>query len=79
MTAAEKELLQYFKQETTPLFTNDEMKTIYNLVLQAAMKNEPGENCLLDNIIHKAECILPQVHELQVQLEPEAFPNEIVQ
>jgi len=71
MTSGEKELLQYFKQDATPLFSNDEMRKIYALVLQAAMKNESGENSLLDNVIHKVECTLPR--ESDVLQEPKAL------
>ncbi len=60
MDAREKEILQYFKQDAIPLFTVGEMKKIYSLVLQAGMDNGPEGNSLLDSILHKAECFLPQ-------------------
>lgn len=66
MTAREKEILRYFRQEPIPLFTHEEMRKIYSLALQAGMENEPGESGLLDDIIHKAECSLPQEERVSV-------------
>lgn len=60
MTTEERSILQYFKQDCTPLFTTEEMREICSLAVQAGMKNAPDRSHLLDKIIHKAECMLPQ-------------------
>ena len=60
MTAEERSILQYFKQDCTPLFTTEEMREICSLAVQAGMENDPDRSHLLDKIIHKAECMLPQ-------------------
>lgn len=60
MSAEERSLLQYFKQDCTPLFTTEEMREICSLAVQAGMENDPDRSHLLDKIIHKAECMLPQ-------------------
>lgn len=60
MTTEEKQILQYFKQDCTPLFSADEMRTICTLALQAGMNNDPAHASVLDSIIHKAECCLPK-------------------
>ena len=57
MPAGEKEILQYFKHGSSPLFTVGEMQKIYALVLQAGMENEPGEK-ELHSILRKVECVL---------------------
>ncbi|QOX64415.1 hypothetical protein FRZ06_14220 [Anoxybacterium hadale] len=60
MSAEERSILQYFKQDCTPLFTTEEMREICSLAVQAGMENDPDRSHLLDKIIHKAECMLPQ-------------------
>ncbi|WFR59141.1 hypothetical protein QA584_08655 [Anaerocolumna sp. AGMB13025] len=60
MTAEERSILQYFKQDCIPLFTKEEMREICSLAVQAGMENDPARSRLLDKIIHKAECMLPQ-------------------
>ncbi|MPN58488.1 hypothetical protein SDC9_206193 [bioreactor metagenome] len=60
MTAEERSILQYFKQDGIPLFTTEEMREICSLAVQAGMENDPDRSKLLDKIIHKAECMLPQ-------------------
>lgn len=60
MTTEERSILQYFKQDCTPLFTTEEMREICFLAVQAGMENDPDRSHLLDKIIHKAECMLPQ-------------------
>jgi len=60
MTAEERTILQYFKQDCIPLFTKEEMREICSLSVQAGMGNDPDRSKLLDKIIHKAECMLPQ-------------------
>lgn len=60
MTEEERTILQYFKQDCTPLFTTEEMREICSLAVQAGMENDPDRSPLLDKIIHKAECMLPQ-------------------
>jgi len=60
MTAEERTILQYFKQDCIPLFTKEEMREICSLAVQAGMGNDPDRSKLLDKIIHKAECMLPQ-------------------
>lgn len=60
MTAEERSILQYFKQDCIPLFTTEEMREICSLAVQAGMENNPDRSHLLDKIIHKAECMLPQ-------------------
>lgn len=59
MPAREKEILEYLKQDARPLFTKEEMQKIYTLVLQAGIKNEPGEK-ELRSILHKTECLLSE-------------------
>jgi len=59
MPAGEKETLQYFKQDASPLFTVGEMQKIYALVLQAGMENGLGEK-ELHSILRKAECVLAE-------------------
>ncbi|MCI8645051.1 MAG: hypothetical protein HFG79_16585 [Lachnospiraceae bacterium] len=59
MPAREKEILEYLKQDACPLFTKEEIQKIYTLVLQAGIKNEPGEK-ELRSILRKAECLLPE-------------------
>lgn len=79
MTAREKEILGYFRQECIPLFTQAEMRKIYFLALQAGMENEPEESGLLDDIIHKAECSLPQAERISARgQEQEALQREAV-
>lgn len=39
----------------TPLFTPEEMRTIFALAVKAGMENDPQTAGLLDGIIHKAE------------------------
>lgn len=58
MTAEEKQILQYFKQEAAPLFSGKEMRAICSLALQAGMGNDPARAGVLDSIIHKVECCL---------------------
>lgn len=60
MTAEERTILQYFKQDCIPLFTKEEMQEICSLAVQAGMENDPDRSKLLDKIIHKTECMLPQ-------------------
>ena len=60
MTAEERSILQYFKQDCIPLFTTEEMREICSLAVLAGMENDPDRSKLLDKIIHKAECMLPQ-------------------
>lgn len=60
MTAEERTILQYFKQDCIPLFTKEEMREICSLAVQAGMGNDPDRSKLLSKIIHKAECMLPQ-------------------
>ena len=79
MTAREKEILGYFRQECIPLFTQAEMRKIYFLALRAGMENEPEESGLLDDIIHKAECSLPQAERVSARgQEQEALQGEAV-
>ncbi len=79
MTAREKEILGYFRQECIPLFTQAEMRKIYFLALRAGMENEPEESELLDDIIHKAECSLPQAERVSARgQEQEALQGEAV-
>lgn len=59
MPAGEKEILQCFKQDASPLFTVGEMQKIYALVLQAGMENGLGEK-ELHSILRKAECVLAE-------------------
>ena len=59
MPAGEKEILQYFKQDASPLFTVGEMQKIYALVLQVGMENGSGEK-ELHSILRKAECVLAE-------------------
>lgn len=63
MGAEERTILQYFKQNCTPLFSTEEMREICSLALRAGMENDPGRAGLLDGIIHKAECMLPKESE----------------
>lgn len=67
MTAEEKQILQYFKQDCTPLFSTDEMRTICTLALQAGMNNDPAHVAMLDSIIHKSECCLPKTDPVAEQ------------
>ena len=60
MTEEERSILQYFKQDCIPLFTTKEMQEICSLAVLAGMENDPDRSHLLDKIIHKAECMLPQ-------------------
>lgn len=76
MGAEEKQLLQYFKQNSTPLFSNEEMRTICALALQAGMENNPAHARLLDSIIHKAECALPQEERGELPLPEIAYERE---
>ena len=70
MDAEERAILQYFKQNCTPLFSTEETREICSLALRAGMGNDPGHAGLLDGIIHKAECMLPKERE-ENALEPE--------
>lgn len=80
MEKAEKQILQYLKQEGIPLFSNEEMQKICSLAVQAGMGNETRGNELLNSIIHKAECVLPRAEESERQLpELEALPGDILQ
>lgn len=79
MTAGEREILEYFKQEAVPLFSQEEMRKIYSLALQAGMENKVGESTLLDGIIHKVECFLPggeQVDAEQQKMEQKKVIQE---
>lgn len=60
MTAEERDTLQYFKQDCTPLFSHEEMREICSLAVQAGMDNNPEKAPLLDRIIHKVECAMPK-------------------
>ena len=68
MTAEERDTLQYFKQDCTPLFSHEEMREICSLAVQAGMDNNPEKVPLLDRIIHKVECAMPK-EESQSALE----------
>ena len=68
MTAEERDTLQYFKQDCTPLFSHEEMREICSLAVQAGMDNNPEKTPLLDRIIHKVECAMPK-EESQSALE----------
>lgn len=80
MEAGEKDILRYFKQDAFPLFNEGEMRKIYSLALQAGMENGQEENGLLDSIIHKAECFLPQENKMEEQIpEQEALAADVMQ
>lgn len=68
MTAEERDTLQYFKQDCTPLFSHEEMREICSLAVQAGMDNNHEKAPLLDRIIHKVECAMPK-EESQSALE----------
>lgn len=68
MTGEERDTLQYFKQDCTPLFSHEEMREICSLAVQAGMDNNPEKAPLLDRIIHKVECAMPK-EESQSALE----------
>ena len=70
MTAEERDTLQYFKQDCTPLFSHEEMREICALAVQAGMENNPEKAPLLDRIIHKAECAMSKA-EISSALEQE--------
>lgn len=76
MTAAEKQILQYFKQDCTPLFSSEEMRTICALALQAGMNNDPAHVAVLDSIIHKAECCLPQAEAINAHKQEQTLERE---
>lgn len=76
MTAEEKHILQYFKQDCTPLFSANEMRTICTLALQAGMDNDPALAGVLDSIIHKAECCLLKDTHAPEQEQEHQFERE---
>lgn len=79
MEAGEKEVLWYFKQECTPLFTSAEMREICSLAVQAGMENDPAKSALLDGIIHKAECFLPTEERMGQSVQEQAvLPDDII-
>ena len=76
MTEEERSILQYFKQDCIPLFTTEEMQEICSLAVQAGMENDPGRSHLLDKIIHKAECMLPQEEQGYVPEQENEYNRE---
>lgn len=76
MTAAENQILQYFKQEAPPLFSGEEMRAICSLALQAGMGNDPSHTGVLDSIIHKAECCLPSENTATAQEQEQECDRE---
>ncbi len=75
MAAREKEILQYLKQDTVPLFNREEMWEIYSLALEADMERGTEEGDVLDSIIHKAECFLPGEEEREADVQGEEEPT----
>lgn len=65
MAPSEKEFLQYFKQESAPMFTADEMREVYSLAVQAGMNGVADNMTVLDRVIHKLECVMPQANPEQ--------------
>ena len=76
MTEEERSILQYFKQDCIPLFTTEEMQEICSLAVQAGMENDPDRSHLLDKIIHKAECMLPQEEQGYVPEQENEYNRE---
>ena len=60
MEAQEAKLLQYFKQDCTPLFTPEETRLICSLAIQTGQEAGRDSAGLLDSIIHKAELTMGQ-------------------
>ena len=60
MEEQENKLLQYFKQECTPLFTPEETRLICSLAIQTGKEVGRDGAGLLDSIIHKAELTMGQ-------------------
>ncbi len=60
MEEQENKLLQYFKQECTPLFTPEETRLICSLAIQTGKDIGRDSAGLLDSIIHKAELTMGQ-------------------
>ena len=76
MTAAEKQLLQYFRQDIVPLFSGEEMQVLCALAVQEGMNNDPAKAKLLDSIIHKLECAMPQSAQPEVQEQEDEYSRE---
>lgn len=76
MTTAEQQLLQYFKQDCKPLFSGEEMHELCTLAVQAGMNNDPTKAYLLDSIIHKLECAIPQSAQADAQEQEEEYSRE---
>lgn len=60
MTEEERSILQYFKQDCIPLLQRRKCRKSVLWPVLAGMENDPDRSHLLDKIIHKAECMLPQ-------------------
>lgn len=76
MTAEEKEFLLYFKQESMPMFTADEMREVYSLAVQAGMNGIADNMTVLDRVIHKLECVMPQSDEKSTQEQEDEYSHE---
>ena len=76
MTEDEQELLQYFKQDCVPLFSTDEMREICSLAVQSGMNNDPAKAAMLDRIIHKLECTMPQDEQTQAAAQEIEYSRE---
>ncbi|MEG1967192.1 MAG: hypothetical protein RR142_05920 [Clostridia bacterium] len=76
MTSSEKEFLQYFRQESAPMFTAAEMKELYSLAVQAGMNGIAENMTVLDNVIHKLECVMPQIGTEESQIQEDEYSHE---
>ncbi|MEG0091090.1 MAG: hypothetical protein RSA20_04665, partial [Oscillospiraceae bacterium] len=76
MTSSEKEFLQYFRKESAPMFTADEMKELYSLAVQAGMNGIAENMTVLDNVIHKLECVMPQIGTEESQIQEDEYSHE---
>lgn len=76
MAAPEKKFLQYFRQESTPMFTADEMKELYSLTVQAGMNGIAENMTVLEHIIHKLECVKPQTDTEESQIQEDEYSHE---
>lgn len=65
MEAQETKLLQYFKQDCSPLFTSEETRLICALAIQTGKEAGRDSAGLLDSIIHKAELSMGQSESVE--------------
>ena len=81
--AIKKDIIDFYndhqialKQDCIPLFTTEEMQEICSLAVQAGIENDPDRSHLLDKIIHKAECMLPQEEQGYVPEQENEYNRE---